>query len=88
MTKKELEEENQNLRQQIEELENDVDYWIDQHNELDKINDKLQNKINELEDFEGIKDVDNFIRVLKINGLYTTELEDFIENYLKFCQEE
>ena len=88
MTKKELEEENQNLRQQIEELENDVDYWVNQHDELDKINDKLQNKINELEDFEGIKDVDNFIRVLQIKGLYTPELEYFIENYLKFCQEE
>lgn len=78
MTKQELEE-------KVSELENDVDYWQHECHELEETIDKLEEQINDLELTDGIKDVNNFIRALEIKGLYNAELEEFIENYLRFC---
>ena len=32
-----------------------------------------------------VHNIDNFRRQLEINGLMTSELDYFIDNYLKFC---
>lgn len=56
---------------------------------------ELINKINELEveleDVQSqlnsdkcIKDLDNFIWKLKVDNLYTTEIEEFINQYMRF----
>ena len=46
-------------------------------NELDKIYDVIEEKSN-----NSIKDINNFKRELKRDGLYTEELEQFIEQYM------
>ena len=57
--------------------------------------DELINKINELEveledvksQFESdkcINDLDNFIWKLKLDNLYTTQIENFINQYMRF----
>lgn len=38
----------------------------------------------ELKYKEGIKDVENFKKILKRDNLYSTVLEEFIDNYMKF----
>ena len=43
----------------------------------------LRYLINTIEE-NSILDVDNFIWKLKSDNLYTKELEEFIENYMKF----
>ena len=55
--------------------------------EFDKKNPKIFN--DKLEDMmeNGIHDMDNFIRQLHIRGLMTEELEYFIENYMRFCND-
>ena len=38
----------------------------------------------ELQSKSSIKDIDNFKRELKREGLYSEKLEDFIEEYMKY----
>lgn len=63
---------------------------LEDYNELNNDNETNKNKIYELEDKidsiqeNSILDLDNFIWKLKSDNLYTSELEDFIENYMKF----
>ena len=77
---KELEEKNSNL-------ENDVDYWQEEYNDIEE---QLENAFNQIKDMDisnGIKDINNFIWKLKLDKLYTKELDNFINNYLKCYNE-
>lgn len=57
---------------------------------IQQIRDNLEeitNVLDELDDVDDsniIKNLDNFIFKLKIENLYTEELETFIDNYMKF----
>ena len=78
--------EEENLLEQIEKLQTEVDYWIQQDDEKAEIIEDLTNKNEELEEKldSTIKDFNDFEWRLKNDGLYTNELEEFIENYFKF----
>ena len=47
--------------------------------ELNKLWDKLEDNSN-----KEIKDIENLQRELKRDGLYSDNLEDFLENYMKY----
>ena len=79
-TKQQLIDIIEGLEEQIRDLENDVDYWQHEYDELEEINDKLETENDEY----GIKDLDDFIFKLKVDNLYTPELEEFIKYYLRF----
>ena len=51
---------------------------------ISKVRDNLDNLENEIKQNENksIKDIDNFKRELKREGLYTEELDNFIEQYM------
>ena len=85
-TKEELLQIIEDQEEKIEQLQNDVDYWQQEYNEIDAECDDLKRKIDDLEyTFENsIKNLDNFIWCLKLENLYTRELEDFIEDYKKY----
>ena len=61
------------------------DELIDIIEELKENIECLYDKINDLDDFNGIKDVDNFLWILKRDEyeLYK-KIEPFINNYLKY----
>lgn len=69
------------LNEKIEELENDVDYWQDEYNNMEEEKEKLEEQLDDQIGNEGIKSLENFIWKLKLDNLYTPELEDFINNY-------
>lgn len=81
-----LQKENEELRSEILRLENDIDYWVNNSEELEsRIND-LEEYITELENKqEGLHDICNFKRQLEIKGLMTEQLDEFIENYMRWC---
>lgn len=54
----------------------DLEYARD---ELNRIYDRLEEKSN-----SGIKDINNFKRELKRDGLYNQKLEEFIEQYMLY----
>lgn len=71
-----MEEETQNLNNRIEELEEEVKERQDKIYELeDTIDDMKEN---------SILDIDNFKWQLRNDNLYTRELEEFIDNYMRF----
>lgn len=76
MTKAELEAENKELKEKVENLE-------EAYTEMEN---KLYEYANNPEEL-GIKDIDNFRFRLKVENLYTEELENFIEYYLKYHNE-
>lgn len=83
-TKAELIELVKKLEEKVNQLENDVEYWQEENTELeDKIED-LDTQLADMEIADGIKDKNIFIDRLKLENLYSRELEEFIENYLKF----
>ena len=45
--------------------------------------DNLDDLVDE-DESKSIKDLDNFIWKLKVDNLYTPELEKFIEQYMKY----
>ena len=47
--------------------------------ELNRLYDTLEEKSN-----NGIKDINNFKRALKRDGLYNQKLEEFIEQYMLY----
>ena len=83
-TKEELIDLIEELQEKVEELENDVEYWQDEYNDIEEERDMLMDQVENVEVYEGIKDLDNFIWKLKLENLYTDELKEFIEHYLKF----
>lgn len=54
----------------------DLEYARD---ELNRLYDTIEEKSN-----NGIKDINNFKRELKREGLYSEKLDDFIEEYMKY----
>lgn len=51
----------------------------DERDELNRLYDTLEEKSN-----NGIKDINNFKRELKREGLYSNKLEEFIEQYMLY----
>ena len=79
MTKAELEKDRDEWKQQAESLQEELDALNEAYTELEKENFDLSNTI-----CGGIKDIDRFIYRLKLEDLWTDELGEFLENYLKF----
>ena len=86
MTKAELQEELTELQEKVEQLENDVDYWQHEYNDLEEIKEELEEELSKYSG--GITNIDNFIWKLKLDNLYTDKLKDFINNYIKYYNEE
>lgn len=83
-TKEELLQIIEEQQEKIEQLQNDVDYWQHEHDLLYEENEKLEEQLENQEECESIKNLDNFIWKLKLDNLYTNELEQFLEDYMKF----
>ena len=73
----------EDIRKKINQVEDylcdvglDLEYARD---ELNKLYDTIEEKLN-----NGIKDINNFKRELKRDGLYSEKLEDFIEQYMLY----
>ena len=81
MIRKELVEE---LEERIERLKNDVEYWEHEYDEMEEQRDDLKQQLQELQYVADIRSLDNFIWKLKLENLYTKELEEFICNYVKY----
>ena len=80
MTKAELQKDRDEWKQQAESLQDDLDSLNEAYAELEEQNYKLTNNM----DINSIYDLDDFIFRLKIENLYSTELEKFIEDYKRF----
>ena len=80
MTKAELQKDRDEWKQQAESLQDDLDSLNEAYAELEEQNYKLTNNM----DINSIYDLDDFIFRLKIENLYSTELEKFIEDYMRF----
>ena len=80
MTKAELQKDRDEWKQQAESLQDDLDSLNEAYSELEAINYKLSNKM----DTNSIYDLEDFIFRLKIDNLYSNELEKFIEDYKRF----
>lgn len=83
MKKAELEAENKELKEKVENLEDEITGLEEAYTEMEN---KLYEYANNPEAL-GIKDIDNFRFRLKVENLYTEELENFIEYYLKYHNE-
>ena len=82
-TKAELLKELGDKEEEISQLENDRDYWIE---ECDILRDKLDDLESDL--IDPIYNSSEFMYRLDLDGLLTPELKQFISNYLKFYQED
>ena len=82
-TKTELLKELRDKEEEISQLENDRDYWIEECDILHDMLDSLQASL-----VNPIYNSNDFIRRLVLDGLFTPELEQFIKDYLKFYQED
>ena len=80
MTKAELQKDRYEWKQQAESLQDELDSLNEAYSELEEINYKLSNNM----DINSIYDLDDFIFRLKIDNLYSSELEKFIEDYKRF----
>lgn len=67
--------------ERIEELEEDLKDTQLENDELSEENDKLESQLEDQIGEEGIKSLENFIWKLKLDNLYTPELESFINDY-------
>ena len=80
MTKAELQKDRDEWKQQAESLQDELDSLNEAYSELEEINYKLSNKM----DTNSIYDLEDFIFRLKMDNLYSSELEKFIEDYKRF----
>ncbi len=73
----------EDIKKKIDEVEN---YLYDVGLDLEYAKDELNNLYNLLEEksTNGIKDINNFKRELKRDGLYSNKLEEFIEQYMNY----
>ena len=71
------------IKMKIDEVEN---YLYDVGVDLEYAKDELNNlyKLLEEKSANGIKDINNFKRELKRDGLYSDKLEEFIEQYMNY----
>ena len=86
-TKAELIDLIEDLQHEVEKLENDVEYWQCEHTEIEEQRDDLKQQLQELQYVADIKSLDNFIWKLKLENLYSKEIEEFICNYVKYYNE-
>lgn len=70
--------------EKIEQLEQDVDYWQHEYNDIYSEKEQLEADTKDIQIDNCINNLDNFIWKLKIDNLYTPELEKFIEQYMKY----
>ena len=80
MTKAELQKDRDEWKQQAESLQDELDSLNEAYSELEEINYKLSNNM----DINSIYNLNDFIFRLKIDNLYSTELDKFIEDYMRF----
>lgn len=80
-TKEELIQIINEKNERIEELEDDLKDAQLENDELSEENEKLESQLEEQVGSEGIKSLENFIWKLKLDNLYTPELESFINDY-------
>ena len=83
MTKADLEQLVKEQAVKIEELEGQLADGEGFYAEMEYQVADLSQKLEKLED-NGIYDLNHFKWRLQMDGLLTSQLEDFIENYLKF----
>lgn len=71
------------IKMKIDEVEN---YLYNVGLDLEYAKDELNNlyKLLEEKSTNGIKDINNFKRELKRDGLYSNKLEEFIEQYMNY----
>ena len=79
MTKAELEQELKDWKTTAESLQEELDALNEAYCELEDKNFKLSNNIN-----SGIKNVEDFIFRMKCDGYWTVEIQNFIDMYIKF----
>ena len=80
MTKAELQKDRDEWKEEAESLQDELDSLNEAYAELEEINYKLSNNM----DINSIYNLDDFIFRLKIENLYSSELEKFIEDYTRF----
>jgi predicted nuclease with TOPRIM domain len=83
MTKQKLGEENEELREQIEDLQSELDNLNDAYTDIEYENAQLQNELNN-QPSDRINDIEDFKFRLRNDNLMSPELEQFIDNYLKW----
>lgn len=83
MTKAELEKDRNEWKQQAESLQEELDFLNEAYTDLEV---QLADTVNSVGDYY-ITDVDNFISRLKMEDLYTPELEAFMEYYMRYHNE-
>lgn len=73
----------ESIKRKLERIQGDLEYigWNlgDTKKKFNNIWDELLIQQN-----NSIKDIENFKRELKRDNLYSKELEDFLENYMKY----
>lgn len=84
MTKDELLDLVEELEIKFKELENDIDYWQKEYNDIAEQADDLQSQVDDLNMKGGINDLSNFIYRLKVDGFYCDKLQQFINEYLRY----
>jgi hypothetical protein len=80
MTKAELEKDRDEWKQQAESLQEELNSLNDAYTDLEL---QLVDTVNSVGDYY-ISDVDNFISRLKMEDLYTPELEAFMAYYMRY----
>ena len=84
MTKMELVAKCRNLQSENERLQDELDRLSDCYTEMEN---QLADRINTLDALDTIKDVEWFKYRLELEGLLTSQLESFIDDYLKYYNE-
>lgn len=85
MTKEELIAKCKRLQSENERLQDELDELSDCYTEMEN---QLVDQIDMMKASDSIKDMNYFKLRLEIEGLLTPELESFIDDYLKFHNEE
>ena len=80
MTKAELQKDRDEWKEEAESLQDELDSLNEAYAELEEQDYKLSNNM----DINSIYNLDDFIFRLKVDDLYTDELEKFIEDYMRF----
>ena len=84
-TKEQLIEDIKNYEDKIEELENDIDYWQKEHDDLYEELEALREDTKDVNFDNCINNLDSFIWKLKIDNYELFEkIDPFIQEYLKF----
>lgn len=68
-------------RKTIAQIKNEFDLTCE---DLIETIQNYQESLEELEIANGIRNIDNFIWKLKLENLYTPELEKFLEHYMRY----